>query len=95
MSPERIETLVLSGGGMKGVASLGAVSALRRAGALRHVKRVVGTSAGALVAAALAVDRVEREGAIRAAVAQGVSLRRTAAVVGCSDDTVRRVLGRG
>lgn len=57
MSPERIETLVLSGGGMKGVASLGAVSALRRAGALRHVKRVVGTSAGALVAAALAVDR--------------------------------------
>ena len=56
-APERIETLVLSGGGMKGVASLGAVTALRRAGALRHVTRVVGTSAGALVAAALAVNR--------------------------------------
>lgn len=55
--PERVETLVLSGGGMKGVAALGAVSALRRAGALRDVKRVVGTSAGALVGAALAVDR--------------------------------------
>lgn len=55
--PERIETLVLSGGGMRGVASLGAVSALRRAGALRHVTRVVGTSAGALVATAFALDK--------------------------------------
>lgn len=55
--PERVETLVLAGGGMKGVSSLGAVCALRRAGALRHVRRVVGTSAGALVAAALVLDR--------------------------------------
>ena len=55
--PERIETLVLSGGGMRGVASLGAVSALRRAGALRHVTQVVGTSAGALVATAFALDK--------------------------------------
>lgn len=55
--PQRIETLVLSGGGMKGVASLGAVTALKRAGALRHLNTVVGTSAGALVAAALATDR--------------------------------------
>lgn len=55
--PERVETLVVSGGGMKGVATLGAVVALKRAGSLRHVKRVVGTSAGALVAAALATDR--------------------------------------
>ena len=55
--PSRIETLVVSGGGMKGMASLGAVAALKRAGALRHVKTVVGTSAGALVAAALTVDR--------------------------------------
>lgn len=55
--PRRIETLVLSGGGMKGVASLGAVVALRRAGSLRHLTTVVGTSAGALVAAALALDR--------------------------------------
>lgn len=55
--PERIETLVLSGGGMKGVVTLGAVAGLRRSGALKHVRRVVGTSAGALVAAALALDR--------------------------------------
>lgn len=55
--PERVEVLVVSGGGMKGVASLGAVTALRRAGALKHVHTVVGTSAGALVAAALATDR--------------------------------------
>lgn len=59
--PERIETLVVSGGGMKGVASLGAVSALRRAGALKHVKTVVGTSAGALVAAALVTDRASMD----------------------------------
>lgn len=55
-APQKIETLVVSGGGMKGVASLGAVVALKRAGALKHVRTVVGTSAGALVAAALATD---------------------------------------
>lgn len=55
--PERVEALVVSGGGMKGVASLGAVVALKRAGALKHVRTVVGTSAGALVAAAVATDR--------------------------------------
>lgn len=55
--PERIETLVLSGGGMKGVVTLGAVAGLRRSGALKHVRRVVGTSAGALVATAFALDR--------------------------------------
>lgn len=54
---QRVEVLVVSGGGMKGVASLGAVTALKRAGALKHVKTVVGTSAGALIAAALATDR--------------------------------------
>lgn len=55
--PETVETLVVSGGGMKGVASLGAVVALKRAGALDSLKTVVGTSAGALVAAAVATDR--------------------------------------
>jgi hypothetical protein len=55
--PERIETLVVSGGGMRGIASLGAAVALRRAGVLKHVTTLVGTSAGALVAAALALDR--------------------------------------
>ena len=56
---DTIETLVVSGGGMKGVASLGAVSALRKMGSLRSVKTVVGTSAGALVAAAFATDRAD------------------------------------
>lgn len=55
--PQRIEALVVSGGGMKGVASLGAVAALKRAGALKHVRTIVGTSAGALIAAALATGR--------------------------------------
>ncbi len=55
--PERVETLGVSGGGMKGVASLGAVVALKKQGALRHLKTVVGTSAGALVAAALATNK--------------------------------------
>lgn len=57
VAPSKIETLVVSGGGMKGMASLGAVVALKKTGALRHVTTVVGTSAGALVAAALVTDR--------------------------------------
>lgn len=56
-APQRVHTLVVSGGGMKGVASLGAVAALKKAGALDSVRTVVGTSAGALVAAAFAIDR--------------------------------------
>lgn len=52
-------TLVISGGGMKGVASLGAVVALKRAGVLNEVHTVVGTSAGALIAAALATNRAK------------------------------------
>lgn len=42
-----------------------------------------------------AVDPGERQAAILEAVGRGLSVRRTAAVAGCSDDTVRRVLGRG
>jgi predicted acylesterase/phospholipase RssA len=51
------DTLVVSGGGLKGVAALGAVHALRRRGVLAGVKTMVGTSAGALVCAALACGR--------------------------------------
>lgn len=51
------DALVVSGGGLKGVAALGAVHALRRAGALENVKTMVGASAGALVCAAMAVGR--------------------------------------
>lgn len=42
-----------------------------------------------------AVDSCERAMTIRDAVSQGLSVRRVAAVAGCSDDTVRRVLGAG
>jgi DNA invertase Pin-like site-specific DNA recombinase len=41
------------------------------------------------------VDPQERESAIRETVAQGLTPRHAAAVVGCSEDTIRRVLGRG
>lgn len=54
-----VRTLVISGGGMKGVASLGAVVALRRAGVLDQLRTVVGTSAGALVAAAYVLGRAQ------------------------------------
>lgn len=56
-SASRPDTLVLSGGGVKGVATLGAVDRLRRAGLLSKVRTVVGTSAGALVGALVATGR--------------------------------------
>lgn len=55
--PAKPDTLVVSGGGLKGVAALGAVHALRRRGMLSNVKTMVGTSAGALVCAALACGK--------------------------------------
>ena len=52
--PPRIDTLVLSGGGVRGVAMLGAISRLQAEGVLRDVHTVVGTSAGALMGALVA-----------------------------------------
>lgn len=52
----RPDTLVLSGGGVKGVGTLGALRTLRRSGMLSGIKTVVGTSAGALVGALVATD---------------------------------------
>lgn len=54
------DTLVVSGGGLKGLAALGSAYALMRAGALANVKTMVGTSAGALVCAAMACGRDPR-----------------------------------
>lgn len=51
------DALVIAGGGAKGFAALGAVHALRSAGRLKDVRVVAGTSAGAIVAAAVALDR--------------------------------------
>lgn len=54
------DTLVLSGGGVRGVAMLGAVHRLRSAGMLADVDTVVGTSAGAIVGALVATKRCLR-----------------------------------
>ena len=50
------DTLVLSSGGLRGTAHVGAVRVLDRAGVLRRVRRYVGTSAGAFVCMLLALD---------------------------------------
>lgn len=51
------DTLVLSGGGVKGLAMLGAVEKLRSEGVLSKVRTVVGTSAGALIGTLVATHR--------------------------------------
>jgi NTE family protein len=50
------DALVLSGGGMKGCASMGAAAELHASGLLRDTKYFVGSSIGSLVAAMLATD---------------------------------------
>ena len=50
-----IEHIVLSGGGIKGMALLGALKALDDAGLLKNVKTYVGSSVGALLGALLCV----------------------------------------
>lgn len=55
------DTLVVGGGGIKGVAALGAAARLSDAGALDGVTTFVGTSAGALVCAVLAMRRDLKE----------------------------------
>lgn len=48
-------TLILSGGGVRGIALLGALAKLRSYGHLDHIKTVIGVSAGSLVATAVAM----------------------------------------
>lgn len=48
------ENLVFQGGGAKGIAYVGALEALEKRHALSHVKRVAGTSAGAITASLFA-----------------------------------------
>lgn len=50
------ENLVFKGGGPKGIAYLGAVKILESRGALKYVKRVAGTSAGAINSALMAFN---------------------------------------
>lgn len=52
--PPMVETLVMRGGGAKGIANIPALAELEKSGSLGGVKHVVGTSAGALTALTLA-----------------------------------------
>lgn len=54
MTSERIENLSFSGGGIKALAFCGALRALEKEGLMGGVKRIIGTSAGALVGMMLA-----------------------------------------
>ncbi len=56
-APDRPDALVIAGGGAKGISALGAIHAFRKAGRLENVKLVAGTSAGAIVAASVALKR--------------------------------------
>lgn len=56
-----IRNLVFEGGGVKGVAYGGALTALNEAGVLENVERVAGTSAGAITAVLLAVGYSAKE----------------------------------
>jgi len=51
------DAIVLSGGGIKGIAQLGAIHCLSKGGHLRDVKHFVGTSVGAILAASLAIHQ--------------------------------------
>lgn len=42
-------TLVLSGGGIKGIAHIGALNSLERLGILKNIKTIIGTSVGSLI----------------------------------------------
>ena len=55
--PTPFDALVLSGGGLKGCASLGAVAELQSAGALSSASVCAGSSVGSIVAALVALDR--------------------------------------
>jgi NTE family protein len=56
-----IENLVFQGGGVKGIAYVGALQVLQAQDLLRHVRKVAGTSAGAITAALLAVGATAEE----------------------------------
>jgi NTE family protein len=60
----QFDNLVLEGGGVKGIAYVGAVQVLHEEGVLRNLKRVAGTSAGSIMAAFIAlrypIDQLEQ-----------------------------------
>ncbi|HVG58192.1 MAG TPA: patatin-like phospholipase family protein [Hyalangium sp.] len=56
-----IKNLVFQGGGVKGIAYVGALQVLQAQDLLRHVRNVAGTSAGAITAALVAVGATAEE----------------------------------
>lgn len=56
-----IESLVFEGGGIRGVGYIGATRALFEAGIMQNVKRVTGSSAGAMTACSIAVGHTQQE----------------------------------
>lgn len=52
-----VDALVIAGGGAKSMSGLGAIHVLRKNGHLNNVKTVAGTSAGAIVATGIALNR--------------------------------------
>lgn len=57
VSKEHPDALIVAGGGAKAISALGAIHALHRNGRLVNLKMVAGTSAGAIVAAGVALGR--------------------------------------
>ena len=60
-SLNKIENLAISGAGVKIVAQIGAVEVLEEKGILSQIKRVAGTSAGAIIASLVAVGYTAKE----------------------------------
>ena len=61
LANDRPDAIVVSGGGAKAVSAMGALHAFRKAGRLSNVKLAAGTSAGAIVAASVALKREPAE----------------------------------
>ena len=57
ISVRKLDSLVIAGGGAKSMAGLGAIHILRKNGHLNGLKTVAGTSAGAIVATGVALNR--------------------------------------
>ena len=55
------KNLVFEGGGVKGIAYVGALEVLDKEGILKDIKRVAGTSAGALVAVLIGLGYSAKE----------------------------------
>ena len=55
------KNLVFEGGGVKGIAYVGALEVLDKEGILKNIKRVAGTSAGAMVAVLVGLNYTAKE----------------------------------